>query len=145
MIPLSIPYFRGPYSFLSNFYLSEMEVNGIVFPALENAYQSLKTTDESAWPVFAKVSPSVAKQMGRKIPLRPDWEEVKLDAMYQLVAIKFAVGTELAQKLLDTADRELIEGNTWNDRFWGICNGKGENWLGRILMHWRSELRRLSA
>ena len=33
-----------------------------------------------------------------------------------------------------------IEGNTWNDTFWGVCNGQGQNWLGKILMLVRSEL-----
>ena len=48
---------------------------------------------------------------------------------------------EYRQRLLDTGDRELIEGNTWGDRFWGVCRGEGENKLGRILMRVRDELR----
>jgi predicted NAD-dependent protein-ADP-ribosyltransferase YbiA (DUF1768 family) len=48
---------------------------------------------------------------------------------------------ELAQLLIDTDDHELIEGNWWHDYFWGVCNGKGENHLGKILMDVREELK----
>lgn len=28
--------------------------------------------------------------------------------------------------LLSTDDRELVKGNWWNDKFWGVCNGEGK-------------------
>lgn len=31
--------------------------------------------------------------------------------------------------------------NTWGDKVWGVCNGEGENRLGKILMRIRSEIR----
>ena len=33
-----------------------------------------------------------------------------------------------------------VEGNNWNDTFWGVCRGKGRNELGKVLMKVRSEL-----
>jgi predicted NAD-dependent protein-ADP-ribosyltransferase YbiA (DUF1768 family) len=39
-----------------------------------------------------------------------------------------------------TGDEELVEGNWWNDTFWGVCNGVGENNLGKLLMKIRAEL-----
>jgi predicted NAD-dependent protein-ADP-ribosyltransferase YbiA (DUF1768 family) len=60
--------------------------------------------------------------------------------MEELVRRKFA-DPELAEKLLATGDEELVEGNTWNDRFWGVCRGEGRNELGKILMRVRAELR----
>ena len=60
--------------------------------------------------------------------------------MFDLVLEKFKQNPELKQKLLETGNQELIEGNTWNDTFWGVCNGQGQNWLGKILMLARSEL-----
>ena len=48
---------------------------------------------------------------------------------------------ELGNKLLETGNQELVEGNTWGDIFWGVCNGKGQNWLGKILMMVRDEIR----
>ena len=44
------------------------------------------------------------------------------------------------EQLLVTGDVGPVEGNNWNDRFWGVCRGKGENQLGKILMKVRSEL-----
>lgn len=71
--------------------------------------------------------------------LRPDWEEVKDDVMYTVCKAKFLQNPGLLKKLLDTGDAELIEGNTWNDQIWGVCNGSGENRLGKILMRIRDE------
>jgi hypothetical protein len=50
----------------------------------------------------------------------------------------------LKQLLLATGDKELIEGNTWGDTFWGVCNGIGQNHLGKILMAKRTELKLFS-
>ena len=60
--------------------------------------------------------------------------DVKVKLMFVLVTEKFKQNPELKQKLLETGNQELIEGNTWNDTFWGVCNGQGQNWLGKILM-----------
>ena len=60
--------------------------------------------------------------------------------MYKLLVQKFN-DKELARKLLDTGDCYIQEGNKWNDRFWGVCKGQGENHLGKLIMKIRSELR----
>jgi len=72
--------------------------------------------------------------------LSPYWDGAKLGIMAQLVVQKFTNNAVLAQRLHDTGDAELIEGNTWGDTFWGICKGKGENHLGRILMEVRHSI-----
>ena len=84
----------------------------------------------------------MSKRAGRRVKLRKDWEEVKLRIMEEVVRAKFLQHPDLANKLIDTGDEELIEGNCWNDRFWGvdIRTGIGENNLGKILMKVRSEL-----
>lgn len=41
---------------------------------------------------------------------------------------------------LATGDAILIEGNTWGDRFWGVCEGFGQNHLGHVLMRVRVQL-----
>jgi len=74
-------------------------------------------------------------------PMRNDWEEVKVSVMRDLIRQKFKPGSELSDRLLDTGDWLLEEGNTWGDTFWGVCDGVGENWLGRLLMERRGELR----
>ena len=61
--------------------------------------------------------------------------------MFTLCIIKFNENRILKNKLISTFPSILIEGNTWNDTYWGICNGKGENNLGLILMNIRKILK----
>ena len=87
------------------------------------------------------MSPGQAKKYGKTVELRKDWEDVKLSIMEEIIREKFIYDPDLVKMLLDTGDKELIEGNNWNDTFWGMCRGKGENHLGKILMKLREELR----
>lgn len=137
--------FRGRWEFLSNFHASPLEVGGITYPALENAYQAHKTTDLRIRRQFSMIGPSKAKRLGRAVQLRDDWEDIKISLMRQLIKLKFADDSYLAHKLVATGKRELIEGNTWGDRFWGQTHGKGLNWLGRLLMERREELHNATA
>ena len=126
----------------SNFYPCDITVDGVDYPSTESAYQAAKTNDPTEkFAIANAATPGKAKRMGRKVHLRPDWESVKIQVMTVLVRQKFSQNRDLRQKLLATCDEELIEGNNWGDRFWGVCGGIGQNWLGRILMQVRSEFR----
>jgi ribA/ribD-fused uncharacterized protein len=119
--------------------IEDREMRG---PTVEHLYQALKTLDLSERITILSVgTPAAAKQLGKKVTLRPDWEERKLEFMETLVREKFLQNPKLAQLLDETGDAELVEGNWWGDRFWGVCRGEGENHLGRILMRVRTELR----
>jgi hypothetical protein len=63
--------------------------------------------------------------------------------MYALLAQKFS-HDHLREKLIGTGAAMLIEGNTWGDTYWGVCNGEGYNHLGRLLMDLRDELQKPS-
>ena len=63
--------------------------------------------------------------------------------MKDLLEQKFAK-PELKKLLLATDDMLLVEGNTWGDTYWGVCNGIGFNMLGKLLVELRSQLRRNS-
>lgn len=88
------------------------------------------------------MSPVAAKQRGRSVNLRSDWELVKDGIMYDIVLAKFTQDRSLAEQLLTTGDYELVESNTWGDQYWGIDlrTMKGQNKLGNILMRVRYEL-----
>jgi predicted NAD-dependent protein-ADP-ribosyltransferase YbiA (DUF1768 family) len=47
----------------------------------------------------------------------------------------------LANALLATGQAQLVEGNTWNDTYWGVCHGEGLNVLGMLLMQVRADLK----
>ena len=89
---------------------------------------------------FEKVTAGDAKRMGRHVKLIAGWDEAKLSVMLELLRIKFQI-PEMRAMMMTTGDAELIEGNTWNDRYWGVCAGTGENHLGKLLMQVRAELR----
>lgn len=140
--------FRGPYNFLSNFHPTPvLGVDGTAYPSVEHAFQAAKTTDSTAQNMMRSGTAAQAKALGRTVRLRPNWEEIKTDVMLQLVRDKFS-REPLRSRLLATGNTELVEGNTWHDNFWGACKcaacrkrGPGQNWLGRILMTVREELR----
>lgn len=90
--------------------------------------------------MFVNATPGGAKRLGRMVPMRPEWEEVKLAVMEDLIRQKFRPGFRLAALLLRTKDAHIEEGNTWGDRFWGVCGGVGANNLGLILMRVRQDL-----
>ena len=133
--------FTDDYDFLSNFHFSPIEVDGRVYPTVEHAFQAAKTFDQTQRQAIAEAAtPGAAKRRGRRVQLRPDWEQVKVGIMEELVRLKFTTHADLREKLLATGDAELVEGNNWNDRFWGVCGGLGRNELGQILMRIREEL-----
>jgi ribA/ribD-fused uncharacterized protein len=132
--------FKGHNFFLSNFYISTVVYGGLTFTSSEAAFQSAKVIDLSIKRHFTELSPSEAKALGRLVRLRDDWEEVKYEVMKEIVRDKFNRSNKLKCRLIDTGNAELIEGNTWNDEVWGVHNGKGSNWLGKILMEIRQEI-----
>ena len=132
--------FSGDYRFLSNFYPCEVEYDGDKFPSTEHAYQAAKTFRPHRGPVLTMTA-GQAKRWGRTVPMRPEWEVIKVDVMHKLLEQKFKMGTKLAQKLIDTGNETIIEGNTWGDVFWGQCPvGTGDNILGKLLMKIRLQL-----
>jgi ribA/ribD-fused uncharacterized protein len=131
--------FSGDYRFLSNFYPVEVVLDGVTYPTVENAYQAAKTLDLEKRQDFLDVLPGFAKRLGQRIELRQDWNDVKLDIMTRLNEQKY-MQPDLRKKLCDTYPQDIVEGNTWGDTFWGVCDGKGSNHLGKILMAIRMQI-----
>ena len=119
--------------------------DGLTYPSVEHAFQAHKTTSLNERKAFCSPGAPTAgqaKRLGRRLRLRSDWEQLKLSVMWEAVWRKFE-DPVLREKLLATGDARLVEGNTWNDRFWGVCKGKGKNHLGLILMNVRSNIEEL--
>lgn len=134
--------FRGAYSFLSNMYDHPFQMRigpyCLWFRCAEAAFQAQK--DPARACEFAGLSGPDAKRLGRKVDLPPDWNDRRLDAMLDVLRVKFS-DKELGAKLLATGDIPLVEENSWGDMFWGTCCGVGENHLGQLLEKVRAELR----
>ena len=145
--------FTGRFEFLSNFFV---DANGF---CAEVEFQALKSTCHQDYDYvrgaysfsIAKI-PREAKRRGRKIKLRDDWDEIKLEVMRGIIETKFSP-LVMRNLLLSTGHHKLVEGNWWHDIYWGVCNGsmrvsrcpghepQGKNHLGLILMEVREKLR----
>ena len=149
--------FVKEYSFLSNFYPVEVEMHGVVFPTVENAYQAMKLPKEH-WKYFVDIMPGEAKKLSRKLVAQyPEVEEhywrfdIQKVAVMKLLLLQKFEKPEFREKLLQTESLLLIEGNTWGDTFWGVDLKKpqedsiwmfeGNNTLGQLLMEIRQEMK----
>ena len=135
--------FKGEYNFLSNFWTAEVTLDGQEYKTVEHAYQAAKTFIPSERrEVREASSPGKAKKLGRKVTLRSDWSEVRIQIMTDLVRQKFTKYYNLKLSLIATGDKYLQEGNYWGDSYWGydLKLNRGENNLGKILMKIRKEL-----
>lgn len=131
--------FTGKNHYLSNFHTSKIEYKGLTYQNAEAAFQAQK--DPKRKEEFIDLPPNKAKALGRSVKLRSDWNKVRVIIMFEIVESKFMQNKDLQAKLLETGEKALIEGNDWGDTFWGTCNGKGMNQLGKILMLVRSDIR----
>ena len=133
--------FTGKYRWLSNFPDCEVVVDGVIYPSVECGYQASKTNDMTERAKFIGIRSSEAKKLGPKVTLRPDWEHIKIDIMRNLLVQKFS-REPFRNKLLATGSAYIEETNWWGDTFWGVCNKKGENVLGKLIMEIREDLRK---
>lgn len=141
-MPKKIEHFRGEYKFLSNFSPDPVRYQGSIYKTSEHAYQAAKTSSIE-WHTNIKEAPTPqsAKFMGRRCPMKPNWDDIKVGVMLDIVRAKFSI-ERLSFYLLQTGDAVLEEGNNWQDTFWGVdYKLGGHNILGQILMHVREELR----
>jgi ribA/ribD-fused uncharacterized protein len=141
----AITSFQGDYRFLSNFWPCYIEWQGLVYPSLEHAYAASKTDDPAIKIMIRSCStPGDAKEFLAEQNMKPStsWTIAKkLQVMEELLFLKFG-GKDplLTRALMATANADLVEGNDWEDRFWGVCGGTGENNLGKLLMKVRESL-----
>jgi len=137
----SVNGFQGEYRFLSNFYPVTITFEGLTYESSEAAYQANKSEDENIRKEFTGINARDARNKGRQIVIRQDWEAEKLNVMYKILRAKFTQSNRMRTALIDTKDLQLIETNYWYDEFWGVYNGKGLNHLGRLLMIVRDEIK----
>jgi ribA/ribD-fused uncharacterized protein len=142
----NITAFRGKAHYLSNFYpYAPIFYRGIHFKSSEHFYVTCKTFDKQHQQmIINSPTPREAKNNGKLVTLRDDWEDVKLNIMRLALRLKFTQNPKLLYKLCNETN-ELIEFNQWHDNFWGDCTCKrcqkiiGLNWLGRLLMELKAQ------
>jgi len=154
--------FKGEYAGLSNMHMLKVPLEtpeGFFVPTSEHAYMVERFEDPEIRQKVAEArgswdnpSPKAHGEASKRIAYefielgaqRLNWDNVKLGVMETVVRQKFIKNLELAEVLLATGDEELVEGNAWGDKFWGVSpavTGEGQNHLGKIIMQVRNELR----
>lgn len=134
--------FSAKYAFLSNFYPSEIFYEGMWYSSVEHAFQAAKSPHQHEREKIRDAkTPGQAKRLGRCVRDFDvkEWDSRKIQVMRTCLWLKFKQ-SYFTEKLLETGTEELVEGNTWNDTFWGVCKGKGENNLGKLLMEIRTKI-----
>lgn len=135
----TIDRFIDEFHFLSNFADCDIEYEGLKFCSVESAYQAAKTVNLQERMKFCNLTPNKSKALGKRLKIRADWDDIRLSVMETLLRQKFSK-SPFRDLLGATKGFELVEGNWWGDRFWGVCNGVGENNLGKLLMKIREEI-----
>ena len=135
---MPITSFQGEYRWLSNFWPAPIvDYEGIQWPSVEHAYQAAKATNqEDKERIRNAKTPGEAKRLGKIVDHDSRFTYRRLIIMHDLVYLKFIQDLGLQQKLLDTGEEMLIEGNYWHDNFWGQCQCQncniGQNHLVRF-------------
>lgn len=148
-----------PYGFLSNFertgfiakpdlgYSNVNWAKPVFYPTNEHYYQATKANCQEVHDYIVSAPHArLAMVLGRQLEhnkylkdkyMKSCWAAHKLQVMLRGLRHKFA-DPELKKMLLDTGDAILHENNL-EDPFWGIGDGTGDSWLGKLLMIIREE------
>jgi len=84
---------------------------------------------------------AIVQKYKTRAKLRPDWERIKDNLMYEIVKMKTQAHPEVKNELVKTGNKLIVE-NSQYDSYWGIgSDGKGRNQLGKTWMRLRSEMK----
>jgi ribA/ribD-fused uncharacterized protein len=130
---------------LSNFSAFKLRWNGSTYDTSEAAYHCMKFPErpDIQERIYRADSAHVAFKIAEthRADRRPDWDDVKVGIMREIVRAKAEQHEYVRRKLLETGDRPLIE-DSWRDDYWGWGpSHDGQNMLGRLWMEVRAELR----
>lgn len=156
-------FYEQDFYVLSNFSAFNLNWRGRDFDTSEQAYQWAKfmpdglewfyipksnEPDRSMWEVRCRILQSRSAHDAFKIAernkeyRRPDWDEVRVDIMRDILRAKAKQHEYVRRKLLATGIRELVE-DSWRCSFWGWGpDRQGLNMLGKLWMEIREELRK---
>lgn len=121
-----------------------------VYRTVEHWVQASKATtpEDHDWVLEPGDDTWAVKRRGKKVKLRPDWDEVKYDILLQGLRAKFArewpgvphaaIG-DFQSLLLMTGDREIVDDSPTDFAFGSIDDNF--NLLGKALMQVREEIR----
>lgn len=119
-----------------------VEFAGETYPSVIHGYWALSAADPLDHDRI-RDAPSVrdAREMGGRVERRADWPDVRLAVMEGLLEVKFTQHPELAEILLATGDSVISYTGLSDSSFWRDAgDGRGRNWVGRLLELTRARL-----
>ena len=125
-------------------YQATMVIDGKEWPSVKNYYYAKKYAATYVQANFENFkTPQEAVNLAESPAVKQlkclGWtDDVKLDVMRLGLRHKFEQRSDLANLLLSTGNRQLM--NNSASSFWGYDGGEGQNWLGKLLMEVRSKL-----
>lgn len=127
--------FKEEYRWLSNFATLETPIMmyGIKFYTTEQLYQACKCKRMDQFVLFDGLTAAESKKFGRTVEMRRDWNRIRIPVMHRIQMIKYTQ-PKFNALLAQTSGLYIEETNDWGDVFFGVCNGVGENHLGKIIM-----------
>lgn len=145
--------------YLSNWYLSDFVIDGVIYSSVEQYMMYIKATTFVDMDIANKImvtnDVSVIKSLGRSVSNYNEsiWNNIRERVVYDALLAKFSQNEDLKRLLLDTGDSILVECAV-KDSIWGIglsmtnpnrydkSKWKGKNLLGKALMKVREKLKK---
>ncbi len=138
-----VKFYEGPFYMFSNFASFAVVWRGKLWPTSEHAYQAAKFNHPTLQEGIRKAtSAHMAKKIAEQYDeqKRPDWHEVNVAIMEEILRAKLEQHPYIREKLIKTGERKMIEDSP-KDAFWGRGpDHQGQNHLGRIWMKLREEI-----
>jgi len=138
---------HDPHYGFTNFSPHPVVYKGRKYPTSEHLFQASKFAHRPDLAEHIRTysdRPSAAFSEARRFApeVRPDWLNVNVGLMDEIIWLKFTQHQSLKEELLATGDAELVEDSD-KDAFWGIgADRKGRNELGLALERLRERLRK---
>lgn len=138
--PEEILQFKEEFAFLANEYPAKIDYEGVVYPCAASAFLAAGRADPAEKIKISRMNVDIAK-MKYSRSMEEMQAQQQAAIMEEIVRLKFISHPELAEKLMETGDKRLVNGGK-NKKTWGVnlITWEGENKLGVLLMKLRKEL-----
>jgi predicted NAD-dependent protein-ADP-ribosyltransferase YbiA (DUF1768 family)/pSer/pThr/pTyr-binding forkhead associated (FHA) protein len=137
--------FTGYFEFLGNNFNTPVYYQGILYSSVTHAFHAARSSDENTRKAILNAeSLAIVSKIAKRIEDPVGWSGRRVKVMEQLIRDKFRRSKELQEKLKATQNREIVmtyEDESAGNVFWGVFHGKGQNYIGRILMRIRDDLK----
>lgn len=115
-------------------YIEQIQIGDIVYPSAENAFQAMKCANDFDRLRFVGISPEEAARLGRVIPIRQNWNVLRIPFMIRIMYEKIRKN-RLHFLLTQAHIMQNLFCNTHGDLFWGTnTKGEGKNNLYHAYM-----------